>query len=324
LEQVELEAKYEIEKLNNKKYIKLIGFISLLYLILFLLIKIGVINYYWHSVIKLVLINMILVISLNLITGFLGQFSLAHAGFMAIGAYMSVYMSELFVFKKVFLFVIIISGLSAMFVAYLISALVIKTSGKYLAIISIALNEIIKNIIINFDVNSGVYKNISYKSGFSLIYMILILMLIIIYLLRDSKYGRVLNCINQNEILIKSCGVNIYFYKLIIFLVSAFMAGVAGVLFAHELSIIVPDMFDYDNSLRIMCLVIISGLGNIIGSVIAVMIVSVLVYSFNFSFSLDLRMLIYLILALGVIVFKNNNFITRKLVSFKFKNKNKK
>ena len=295
---------------------KILGYKNLLLLIgIYLFFLIGIkgklINFYWEGIFKLALINIILVVSLNLATGLLGQLNLAHSAFMAIGAYTCVFITRNLFFSGFinFLFGLFLGGIAAMIFAYLISAPAMKIPGNYLIIATIAANEIIKDLIINLNIlggSSGIH-GINYYSNFSFVYLVMALIIIFIYVIKNSKYGRAIMCIPQNEMLAKSCGIDTFHSKLFVFSIAAFFAGVAGGLYAHEMTVIEPNMFDFSYSLELLAMVIIGGLGNIIGSIVSAFIFSVMPYVFNIGS--ELKVVIHVIMMIIVIIFMKKNLI---------------
>lgn len=298
----------------NKKFFspKIFLLISLIYVISIAAINFGFINSYWEGILKLALINIILVVSLNLATGILGQLSLAHSAFMAMGAYTSVLITKFFTASGwlEFPFAIICGGLVAMFFAAFISYPTMKIPGNYLLIITLAVNEIVRNFIINFNIAGGSTgcRGIAHYSNFSVVYIVTVLIVGFIYLLINSKYGRATICISQNELLTKSCGVDTFSYKIATFSLAAFFAGIAGGLFAHELLVIEPNMFDYTYSLELLAMVIIGGLGSISGSIISAVTFTILPYISEFI--LDMKLIIYLLAMILVIFYMPNGLFS--------------
>ena len=297
----------------TKKILKYKGLLLLIgiYLLLLVGIKGELINFYWENIIKLALINIILVVSLNLSTGLLGQLNLAHSAFMAIGAYACVFFTRNLFFPGFinFLFGLFLGGILAMIFAYLISAPAMKIPGNYLIIATIAANEVIKDLIINLNIlggSSGIH-GISCYSHFSFVYLTMALVIISIYMIEDSKYGRAIMCIPQNEMLAKSCGIDTFHSKLFVFSIAAFFAGIAGGLYAHEMTVIEPNMFNFGYSLELLAMVIIGGLGNIIGSIVSAFLFSVLPHVLNIGS--ELKVVIHVTIMILVIIFMKKNLI---------------
>ena len=295
---------------------KILGYKNLLLLVgLYLFFLIGIkselINFYWENIIKLALINIILVVSLNLATGLLGQLNLAHSAFMAIGAYTCVLITENLFFHGFvnFLFGLVLGGIMAMIFAYLISAPAMKIPGNYLIVATIAASEVIKDVIINLNIlggSAGIH-GISYYSNFSFVYLVMALIIIFIYMIKNSKYGRAIVCIPQNEMLAKSCGIDTFHSKLFVFSIGAFFAGIAGGLYAHEMTVIEPNMFDFGYSLELLAMAIIGGLGNIFGSIVSAFVFSVLPYVFNIGS--ELKVVIHVVIMVLIIIFMKKNLI---------------
>jgi len=285
----------------------------IIYLVFLLLMKTGFINSYWAGIIRLAFINIILVTSLNLATGFLGQLTLAHSAFMALGAYTSAIITKYMPLPGFLEFGIgiILGGLVAMIIAYLISIPAMKIAGNYLVITTLAVNEIIRNLIINLNIQGGESgcRGIPYYSNFTVVYIIAVIAIMSVYLVLDSKYGRAIVCIPQNELLAKSCSIDTFHYKLFAFSAAAFYAGVAGALYAHEITVIEPNMFDFSYSLELLAMVIIGGLGNINGSVVSAFLLTLLPYVFGFSE--DIRIIIHIVFMLLVIVFVPSSLFMR-------------
>ena len=299
----------------GKKFFSWKVFLSqiIIYLVFFFLMKTGFINSYWAGIIRLAFINIILVTSLNLATGFLGQLTLAHSAFMALGAYTSAIITKYMPLPGFLEFGIgiILGGLVAMIIAYLISIPAMKIAGNYLVITTLAVNEIIRNLIINLNIQGGESgcRGIPYYSNFTVVYIVAVIAIMSVYLVLDSKYGRAIVCIPQNELLAKSCGIDTFHYKLFAFSAAAFYAGVAGALYAHEITVIEPNMFDFGYSLELLAMVIIGGLGNLNGSVISAFLLTLLPYIFGFSE--DIRIIIHVVFMLLVIVFVPSSLFMR-------------
>lgn len=285
--------------------LRIFSIVVLVYVIFAFSINFGLINSYWAGIFKIAIINVILVVSLNLATGFLGQLTLAHSGFMAIGAYVSVIITKLLSASGwfEFPFALICGGLAAMIFAFAVSIPAMKITGNYLVIITLAVNEIIRNLIINLNIQGGSSgsRGLYHYSNFTIVYCAAVLIIVFIYLLINSKYGRSIVCIPQNEMLAKSCSINTFYYKLAAFSLAAFFAGIAGGLYAHEITVIEPNMFDYSYSLELLAMVIIGGLGSIVGSVISAIVLTVLPYMISFAF--DFRIIIYLSGMIAVVIY---------------------
>ena len=294
----------------------------------------------------------IMALSLNLTVGILGELSLGHAGFMCLGAFVgstfSILTQESLTSVWVrFPLAILIGGLVAAVAGVLIGIPVLRLRGDYLAIVTLAFGEIIKNVVNNIylvkDVNGlhmalsvEAYNNMdidpltseelingamgitsgprdsNYIVGFVLIFITLIVILNLV----NSRAGRAIMAIRDNRIAAESIGINITKYKLIAFTVSAMFAGMAGVLYGHNLSSLVAVKFDYNLSILVLVFVVLGGIGSMRGSIIAAIILTALPELLRGSFS-DYRMLIYAILLIVMMLANNNE--TMKMYKARFK-----
>ena len=181
-----------------------------------------------------------LVVSLNLITGFTGQFSLGHAGFMAIGAYLS---AALTVFYQLpFLAALVLSGVAAALVGIIIGLPALRLKGDYLAIATLGFGEIIRVVILNIPAVGGPrgFTGIPRYTSFGLTYLIMIITIVVIRNFIDSSHGRACVSIREDETAAASLGINTTYYKVTAFAIGAGFAGVAGGLFSHYLQYISP------------------------------------------------------------------------------------
>lgn len=281
----------------------------------------------------------ILAVSLNLVVGILGDLSLGHAGFMCVGAYASAFFSVTFADTIQqdwlrFLIALILGGVVAAFFGLLIGIPVLRLKGDYLAIVTLAFGEIIKNIVnllyVGID-SKGLHVSLESsqalgleadgrmiikgalgitgtpKDSTFLIGFILLLITVVVSLnLINSRTGRAVMAIRDNRIAAESIGINVTKYKLIVFMISAFFAGIAGVLYAHNLSSLTATSknFGYNMSITILVFVVLGGIGSTRGSIIAAVILTALpeyLRSLN-----DYRMLIYSIVLILLMIANNN------------------
>lgn len=295
-----------IKKIINliKKYYKFILIIVLVYLLTEILngtipIVPRLLTRYYMQILMFALINIIMTVSLNLINGFTGQFSIGHAGFMCIGAYTSAYFTTI-LFKAaqmayfpqlaLFIFSLIMGGLIAAIAGYLIGIPTLKLKGDYLAIVTLAFGEIVRSIIRASDEIAAFLNRIGLikfsetidkisgprglsaipgLSKFWLVYIISILSIIIMRNFIYSTHGRACLSIRENEVAAETMGINTTRYKIIAFSMSAFFAGVGGGLFAHVLRFIHPDNFSFLKSIDYLIYLYAGGMGSITGSILA-------------------------------------------------------
>jgi len=260
-----------------------------------------------NSIIIQVGFYIILAVSLNLVTGYLGQLPLGHAGFMAVGAYAGAifWKSGLLPETPSLIVGLFVAGLVAAAFGILIGIPALRLKGDYLAIITLGFGEIIRVAIINLsDITGGTpgLKGIPKYSSFLVVYICVLIACVAIHMLMKSRHGRAILAIRENEIAVESCGVNTTYYKVMAFAVSAFFAGVAGALYGGNQGILAPASFDFMTSINILVIVVLGGMGSMIGSVIAAAILTSLplaLQAFN-----EYRLIIYALLLIIVMVFK--------------------
>ena len=327
------------KKLNLNKSTKntliTIGMVVVAYIIMTILASAGVLSSLMKGLLVPLCIYAIIAVALNLTVGILGELSLGHAGFMCVGAFSSAFFSLCFKDTMAagprFLLAIVIGALVSALFGLLIGIPVLRLQGDYLAIVTLAFGEIIKNVInvlyvgrdangfhfslkdmmsLNMEPDGKVLINGAQgitgtpnDSNFTVGAILLVLTLIIVLNLINSRPGRAIMAIRDNRIAAESVGINITKYKLLAFSISAGLAGLAGVLYAHNLSILQaqPKNFGYNMSIMILVYVVLGGIGNIRGSVIAAVILVLLpelMRELN-----DYRMLIYSIVLIGIMLF---------------------
>lgn len=279
-------------------------------------------------------VYVVLAVSLNLVVGISGELSLGHAGFMCVGAFSGAFFSKCMQGVivsgglRLFLAMLLGAGVAAVF-GILVGIPVLRLKGDYLAIVTLAFGEIIKNVINVFYVgidSNGVH--VSMKDQFSLgmdvdgtvilngpqgitgtpkdatfwagIILILVTLFIVLNLI-DSRDGRAIMSIRDNRIAAESIGINITKYKLMAFTISASLAGAAGALYAHNLATLQAKKFDYNLSIMALVFVVLGGIGNIRGSVIAAVVLTALPELLR-GLS-NYRMLIYAIVLIVMMLF---------------------
>lgn len=266
-------------KKNMKNVLIIVGII-LAYILISFLANGDLLSRQFKSLIVPVGINVILAVSLSLTVGFLGELSLGHAGFMAIGAYTS----ALFTLNMnlpapvEFIIAIVLGGIVAGLFGYLIGIPVLRLRGDYLAIVTLAFNEIIRSLINGFGFTGGALglSKIPRYSNYTWVYVIVIITILLISNFVDSRYGRAIKSVRENYIAAETIGIKVSKYKTLAFAIAAFFAGVGGALYAHNFGIIKPSDFDYNKSIEILVIVVLGGMGNVKGSIIAAIILTVL------------------------------------------------
>lgn len=261
-----------------------IGAIALVYTILALT---GGLKSSTTMLLEKVSISVIAAVSLSLVVGFLGELSLGHAGFMCIGAYLGGKVSALLepVLGRSnmllnFIIALIVGGVCAAVFGAIIGLPALRLKGDYLAIVTLAFGEIVKVIFQQsktFGANLGLPTPRYNKDYFFIICFVMILAtLAVSQNLIRSKHGRAITSIRDNEIAAKATGINVTRYKLTVFTISAFFAGVAGVLFSFSNNTVQSVKFGYNYSIEILVMVVLGGMGSINGSIIAAALITYL------------------------------------------------
>lgn len=299
----------------NKKTLCTLCAIILSYFVLFGLLEAKVISSYYGGIIILALINIIMAVSLNLVVGFTGQLCLGHAGFMAIGAYIS----ALFTTKLnlPFILSIIIGAIVACIFAAIIGYPTLKLTGDYFAITTLAFCEIIRVVIMNIDAVGGArgFTSIPKKTTFTVAFIAMVITVLVIYNVIHSSQGRAMLSIRENEIAAEAMGINAFKYKMMAFIISAFFAGLAGGLYSHYMGYIQPSGFDFVKSIDYLTYVVFGGMGSLSGSIIATTFLTFLPELLR-SLS-DYRMIIYPLALIILMIFRPQGLLGDKEISFK-------
>lgn len=326
-------------KASTRNNLITIAAILVIYIICQIMIAAGAMSYLLQGLLVPLCYYSILAISLNLTVGILGELSLGHAGFMCIGAFTSAFFSkwaDAFIsntFLRFTLAFVIGAFFSGLF-GILIGFVVLRLRGDYLAIVTLAFGEIIKNIInvlyigydsdgFHFSMKDSLSLNLSAdgevlingakgitgavkNTTFTVAVILLIVTYVIITNLIHSRSGRAIMAIRDNRIAAESVGIDITKFKILAFALSAAMAGIAGVLYSHNLTNLVatPKNFGYNMSIMILVFVVLGGIGNIRGSIIAAIVLTLLPEYLRFM--QDYRMLIYAVVLILMMVFNWN------------------
>lgn len=321
-----------LKKSNLTTYVLLI----LVYIVVEILILSGLLSYQLQGILVPVCTYVIMAVSLNLVVGILGELSLGHAGFMCVGSFLggsfSICMAEIIPNGFIrFLLALIVGALFAGICGFLIGMPVLRLNGDYLAIVTLAFGEIIKNLInlvyLGYD-SKGLHFSLKDLAALNLeedgivvikgaqgvtgmptvanftVGMILILFtVLIISNLVKSRDGRAIMSIRDNQIAAESVGINITKYKLMAFTISAALAGMAGAFYAHNFSNIkaTTNNFGYNMSIMILVFVVLGGIGNIKGSIISATILTLLPEVLRFMS--QYRMLVYAIVLIVMMLF---------------------
>lgn len=336
--------------------IKCYGMVLLAFAILYPMLKMDMISNKISGLLIPICAYVVMAISLNLTVGFLGELSLGHAGFMSVGAFSGVItvacMNTGMPEPLKLLFALIVGGIMAGILGLIIGIPVIRLKGDYLAIVTLAFGEIIKNIIncvyvgvddagLHFSMKSAEALNmtggsmilngpqgtvsVSKIATFPAGILLVVFALFVVLNLVNSKTGRAVTAIRDNRIAAESVGINITKYKLTAFIVSAVIAGMAGALYGLNFSSIAARKFDFNTSILILVFVVLGGMGNIPGTIIATTVLYMLPELLR-QFS-DYRMLIYAVVLIAVMLATNSpktKMIKDKIVSMFNKDKGEK
>ena len=255
--------------------------------------------------------SIILAVSLNLVVGFLGELSLGHAGFMCVGAYIGClsanYLGKVIDSQLLVLIIAMaIGGVVAAFFGFIIGLPALRLKGDYLAIVTLAFGEIVRNIFKNMKTFGGALglRTTTYKGSLFIVAFIMVFVtLFLIQNIIKSKHGRAITAIRDNEIAAKAMGINVTYYKLFVFILAAFFAGIAGVIYGHYASPVIYSFFSYNYSIEILVMVVLGGMGNLTGSIVAATLITVLNFQLQTRLSGDLAAIKFLVYAIILIVF---------------------
>ena len=324
---------------KNTKLLLDAGFIALL--ALFLWWAQNNLDGYSLQVLNLIAVNTILAISLNLIYGFTGMFSLAHAGFMAIGAYVTaililpaaqkemMYILEpmmwpFSVMHAPFFVAVVAGGLAAALVGLLIALPCLRLGGDYLGIATLGFGEIIRVLFTNMTpITNGALglKGIPAYAGLGWNYFWCILTIYVIVRLLSGNFGNTLRAVRDDEVAAKAMGINTFRTKTISFVIGAFFAGVGGSLMGSLITTIDPKMFNFQLTFNILMFVVVGGLGSVTGSVVGAVVITVLlewlrfveetikIGSWEIAGMPGMRMLIFSLLLLFIILYRREGII---------------
>src|SRR5882724_3601831 len=248
---------------------------------------------YYARVIMLAGINVILAVSLNLITGFTGQFSIGHAGFMAVGAYSSAYLTVYHAqtwehalagivgtsvaHASIFVLAIIVGSVVAALAGLIVGIPSLRLRGDYLAIVTLGFAEIIRIVILNIDKVGGAtgftvpgYTNFIWVGAFAII------TIIIVHNIVHSDVGRALVSIREDELAAEAMGINTTRYKVLAFVISSALAGMAGVLFGHYTQFLSTNDFQFIRSFEIIIMIVLGGMGSLTGAVFGAIVITIM------------------------------------------------
>lgn len=307
----------------TKKNMLILASILIAFIIVQLLVNVGILNSFYQITIATICINIILAVSLNLVTGFTGQFSLGHAGFMSIGAYVCAIIMMRMPTTVGFLIGLIAGAFAAAFVGILIGIPTLRLKGDYLAIATLGMAEIVRVLFLNMEITNGAagLNGIPRFANWLWFYFFMVATIIIINNFIRSSHGRACISIREDEIASESMGINTTKYKVMAFALGAFFAGVAGALYASYFYFLKPDLFGFLKSIDILVIVVLGGMGSITGSIIAAILLALLT-TFLQSFT-AVRMILYAVILVAIMIFRPQGLMGTKEITdlFKFRRK---
>jgi len=305
----------------------------LFYVVIQALSLTGALNGYFMIIINMSLIYVILTVSLNLINGITGQFSLGHMGFAAVGAYVSGTITTLILKLSpdiaanypIFILAIIAGGLCAAVVGLVIGFPSLRLKGDYLAIMTLGFGEIIRIILNNIDYVGGPrgLLGIPKFSNFTIIYVFTFLTVVLLRNLIQSSHGRAMLALRENEVAAELVGVDTTRYKVLGFIIGAFFSGIAGGLLAHLLQIAHPTQYGFYASALLLVYVYAGGMGSITGSIIAAFILTFLTQFLQLgldsltnltgvTFGSEWKMVIYAVLIILIMLYRTEGLMGMK------------
>ena len=300
---------------------------------------------YPARIIMLIGISITAAVSLNLINGLTGQFSIGHAGFMAVGGYTSAFVTYYYgdaiagalgqtMDNPWMGWVVLPIGLLAGAAAAAITGLAVgvpslRLKGDYLAIVTLGFGEIIRVLILNIDAVGGAKGFVGVKplTNFFWIFLVAVLTIVVVRNIATSTFGRALAAIREDEIAAEAMGINTTRYKVLSFVISSAFAGVAGGLFGHLFgNLLIPQSFSFVKSIEVIVMIVLGGIGSITGAVLGATILTILpeaLREFDQQFP-GLRMVVYSLLLILLMIFRPQGLLGRREFGmhwFRFPNK---
>lgn len=218
----------------------------------------------------------ILAISLDIVNGYTGQFSIGHAVFMAVGGYVAAYLT--FYHQVPFILATIAGAIAAGIFGLIIGIPTLRLRGDYLAIATLGFAEIIRVILLNLDIVGGArgFAGIANYSNFDTVLIFTIISFLLIYNFTRSAYGRALLAIREDEVAAECMGVPTTYFKVLAFVLASFFAGIAGSLYGHYLMFLHPNDFGFMRSIEILVMIVLGGMGNLWGAFLGAIVLSIL------------------------------------------------
>lgn len=284
------------------------------FFVLQFLITGGQLNAFYVNMIILMGINIILAASLHLIIGITGQFSIGHAGFLAVGAYASAVITMKLGLP--FWLALLVGGLAASLTGLVIGIPSLRLKGDYLAIATLGFGEIVRISLLNIEYVGGASgMQVSHLTTWPWVFFALLITIVVIRNFTNSTHGRACISVREDEIAADAMGINTTYYKVTAFIIGAFFAGIAGALYSHNFYIIQPSNFGFLKSFDILIFVVLGGLGSLSGSIIAAILLTI-VSTFLQDYP-ETRMIIYSLILIIMMLYRPQGLMgTKELTSF--------
>ena len=286
---------------KSKQFWSFIASSLIVYTVIQVLISVGILNDFHSNTLIFMAINIMLAVSLHLVIGVTGQFSLGHAGFLAVGAYISAIVTMKF--QLPFPVAILAAGVIATIAGLIIGIPSLRLRGDYLAIATLGFAEIIRIVFLNIEyVGGAAGMSVTHLTTWTSAFICLFVTIVVIVNFTNSRHGRACISVRENEIASDAMGINTTYYKVLAFAIGAFFAGVAGALYAHNFYIIQPANFGFLKSIDILIYVVLGGLGSLSGAIVATILLTI-VSTFLQSYP-ETRMIIYSLVLIIVMLYR--------------------
>jgi branched-chain amino acid transport system permease protein len=278
----------------------------------------GILNPFYINTLMFIGINIMLATSLHLIIGITGQFSIGHAGFLAVGAYASAVMTMKL--ELPFIIAVLTGGVIAAVAGMVIGIPSLRLKGDYLAIATLGFGEIVRIVLLNIEYVGGASgMQVSHLTTWPWVFACVMITVLVIRNFTNSTHGRACISVREDETAADAMGINTTYYKVAAFVIGAFFAGIAGSLYAHNFYIIQPSNFGFLKSFDILIFVVLGGLGSLSGSVLAAILLTI-VTTFLQDYP-ETRMIIYSLVLILMMIFRPQGLLGTKEITSLFTHK---
>ncbi|MEG0383370.1 branched-chain amino acid ABC transporter permease [Solibacillus cecembensis] len=301
---------------KSKVFWSYLALALVIYAVVQFLISGNMVSYASQNMLITMCINIMLAVSLHVVIGITGQFSIGHAGFLAVGAYISAICTMKL--GMPFVTAILIGAVVAALAGLLVGIPSLRLKGDYLAIATLGFAEIIRIVFLNIDyVGGAAGMQVTHQSTWTYAFFGVFITILVISNFTKSRHGRACIAVREDEIAADAMGINTTYYKVIAFAIGSFFAGVAGAIYAHNFYIIQPTAFGFLKSFDILIFVVLGGLGSLSGSVIAaIFLTAISTYLQGFP---ETRMIIYSLVLILVMLYRPKGLMGTKEITDLFK-----